>query len=189
MQCHILLLRWGVASYNDLYNSWIIRTGSYQETSNEEVVPTWLKKCWLQLHKQTMHGSRKFYQMGSNFDVLGGGGGGGFSWWVEGGYKLATIGLPAKRHLNGVLMAGLWWPNIEYWLGSFVIFQGIWTRIAKKSYIFCDQTPRPPPPPLHPSLQTFEICSKILWTAWLIYCKFKIFGEGLTFEKRKVSWK
>ena len=28
------------------------------------------------------------------------------------------------------------WPDIECWLGSFVIFQGIRTTIAKKSYIF-----------------------------------------------------
>ena len=33
-------------------------------------------------------------------------------------------------------MARWWWPNIEWMLGSFVIFQGIWTRIAKESYIF-----------------------------------------------------
>ena len=28
------------------------------------------------------------------------------------------------------------WPNIECWLGSFVIFQRIQTSIAKKPYIF-----------------------------------------------------
>ena len=28
------------------------------------------------------------------------------------------------------------WPNIECWLGGFVIFQGIRTSIAKKPYIF-----------------------------------------------------
>ena len=44
--------------------------------------------------------------------------------------------LPAKRHLNGVLLAGRRWPNNECWLGSFVIFQGIGTIIAKKTYIF-----------------------------------------------------
>ena len=42
------------------------------------------------------------------------------------------------------------WPIIECWLGSFVIFQGILTSIAKKHYIFCDfsgrvQTPCPSP--------------------------------------------
>ena len=51
-----------------------------------------------------------------------------FSWWGERGskyhYKRAIIGLPAKCHLNGVSLVGRWWPNIECWLGSFMIFQG-----------------------------------------------------------------
>ena len=42
----------------------------------------------------------------------------------------------SKFFLNGVSPAGPWWPNIECWLGSFVIFQGIRTSIAKKPYIF-----------------------------------------------------
>ena len=62
------------------------------------------------------------------------------SWWGEGWseyhYKRAINGLPGKRHLNGVLLASRWWLNIECWLGNFVIFQGIWTSIAKKPYIF-----------------------------------------------------
>ena len=48
----------------------------------------------------------------------------------------AIIGQPGKRHLNGVTLAGRWWPNVECWPGSFVIFQGIRTSIANKSYIF-----------------------------------------------------
>ena len=63
-----------------------------------------------------------------------------FSWWGDRGskchYKWAIICLPAKRHLNGVLLAGQLWPNIEFWLGRFVIFQGIQTSIAMKPYIF-----------------------------------------------------
>ena len=63
-----------------------------------------------------------------------------FSWWGNIGskyhYKWAIFCPPAKRHLNGVLLAGRWWPNIECWLGSFVVFQGIRTSIAKKPYIF-----------------------------------------------------
>ena len=55
--------------------------------------------------------------------------------WEEGGskyhYKRAIIGPPAKRHLNGVSLACRWWPNIECWLGSFKIFQGIRTSIAR----------------------------------------------------------
>ena len=41
----------------------------------------------------------------------------------------SIIGPPAKRHSSGR------WPNNECWLGSFVIFQGIGTSIAKKPYI------------------------------------------------------
>ena len=48
--------------------------------------------------------------------------------WGEGGskcpYKQAIIGPPARRILNGVLLADRWWPNIECWLGSFGIFIG-----------------------------------------------------------------
>ena len=40
------------------------------------------------------------------------------------------------RQWNGVSLACRWWPNTECWLGSFVIFQGIRTSIAKKPYIF-----------------------------------------------------
>ena len=47
----------------------------------------------------------------------------------------AKIALKAG-HLNDVSLAGRWWPNIECWLGTFVLFQGIQTSIAKKSYIF-----------------------------------------------------
>ena len=71
-----------------------------------------------------MRGSRKFCQRGSNFDVLGV----FFSWWGEGGskyhYKLAIIGPSAKHHLNDISLACRCWPNIEWWLGSFVIFRG-----------------------------------------------------------------
>ena len=62
-------------------------------------------------------------------------------------FKRAIIGQPAKHHLNGVLLAGWWWPNIEYWLPSFVVLQGIRTSIAKKPYIFVI-----PPPPLDPHM-------------------------------------
>ena len=32
---------------------------------------------------------------------------------------------PAKRHFNGVSLAGRRWPNIECWLGSFfLLFRG-----------------------------------------------------------------
>ena len=63
-----------------------------------------------------------------------------FSWWGEEGskyhHKRAIIGPPPKRHLNGVSLACRCWPNIECWLGIFVLFQGIRTSIAKKPYTF-----------------------------------------------------
>ena len=39
---------------------------------------------------------------------------------------------------NAISLAGWLWPKIECWLGSFVIFQGIWIPISivKKNYIF-----------------------------------------------------
>ena len=46
--------------------------------------------------------------------------------------KVAIIGTPTKRYLNDVSLAGRRWPNIECWLGNFVIFQGIQTSTAKK---------------------------------------------------------
>ena len=61
-------------------------------------------------------------------------------------YKRAIIGPPAKRHLNGVSLACCWWPNIECRLGSFVIFQGIWTKIAKNPYIVVIFQGGPDPP-------------------------------------------
>ena len=47
-------------------------------------------------------------------------------------------------------------PNIECWLGIFVIFQGIWTSNAKKPYnlwFFRGEGVGPPVPPLDPHMQ------------------------------------
>ena len=72
--------------------------------------------------------------------------------------KWTIIGQPGKRHLNGVSLAGLWWPNIEFFLGSFMIFQGIWTSIAMKPNIFVifqgggGGGPDPWSPPLDPHM-------------------------------------
>ena len=59
------------------------------------------------------------------------------------GGKKIQIALKAGHHrpasetpLDGVSLAGRWWPNIKCWLGSFVIFQGVRTSIARKPYIF-----------------------------------------------------
>ena len=44
--------------------------------------------------------------------------------------------ISAYQPVNGVSLAGRRWPNIECWLGSFVIFQRIWIRIVKKPYSY-----------------------------------------------------
>ena len=95
-----------------------------------------------------MQRSRKLCQRGSKFDVFF------FSCWGERGSKYlckwAIIHPPAKCHLNGVCLVCRWCPNIECWLGSFVIFQGVRTSIAKKPYNFVifQEEPRPSVPPL-----------------------------------------
>ena len=111
---------------------------------------------------QYMRWSRKFFQSGSNFFLFFFF---SFSWLGERGYKYhykrAIIGPPAKRHLNGVSLAGRLWPNTECWLVSFVVLQGIQTNIAKKPYIvviFRDGGPYPLPP-LDPTL--FSMLSKL----------------------------
>ena len=79
-------------------------------------------KFWFICQYKNMRGSRKDLtegvQLWQRF----------FSWWGKGGskyhYKRVIIGPPAKRHWNGVSLAYRWWPNIECWLGSFVIFRG-----------------------------------------------------------------
>ena len=94
-----------------------------------------------------MRGSSKFCQRGSNFDrVL---------------FLLLSLVVDEERkdpntNISRPSSACLCWPNIECWLGSFVIFQGIWTSIAKIPYFFFyfsggggGQDPLyPPPPPL-----------------------------------------
>ena len=61
---------------------------------------------------------------------------------------MANIGTPAKR----VSLACRWWPNIECWLCSFVIFQEIRTSIAKKHFIFVNFQGRSGPPAPSPPL-------------------------------------
>ena len=83
-----------------------------------------------------------------------------FCWWWERWfkyqYKRAIIGPAAKRHLNGVSLAGRWWPNIESLLGSWVILQGIRTSMAKKPLaifvIFQGGGSGPPVAPLDPHM-------------------------------------
>ena len=55
---------------------------------------------------------------------------------VDEGIEDPNTAINGPLSLNGVSLAGRRWPNIECCFGSFVIFQGIRTIIAKKPYIF-----------------------------------------------------
>ena len=125
---------------------WVIGWREYQKTS--DIKPTLSHNCRL----QPCADPESFVRGGPNlitFFVEG---------WNKGSkyrFNWVIIDQSAKRHLNGVSLAGRWWSNIECWLGSFVIFQGIRTSIAKKPYIFVifrgsshSRPPAPPPPPL-----------------------------------------
>ena len=61
----------------------------------------------------------------------------------------AIISPPAKRHLNGVSLACLWWPNTECWLGSFVFFRGSEPVLLRNPIFlwFFRGGSRPPVPP------------------------------------------
>ena len=77
-----------------------------------------------------MRGSRTFCHRGSKYDFLFYK---RFSWWGDRGSKChdkrVVFGPPAK-------LACRWWLSRECLLCSLVIFQGIQTSVAKKSYIF-----------------------------------------------------
>ena len=71
----------------------------------------------------------------------------GFLWFLVMGER--------SHHFNGVLLVGLWWPNIS----SFVIFKGIRTSISRKPYSFAIfqvgvSGPPAPPIPLDPRMKT-----------------------------------
>ena len=69
-------------------------------------------------------------------------------------YKRAIFGPPAKRHLNGVLLACRLWPKIESCLDSFTILRGSEPVLLKNLYIFYFRGggSGPPVPPLDPHM-------------------------------------
>ena len=103
-------------------------------------------------------------------------------------YKSAIIDPPAKCHLNGVSLARRWWPNIECWLGRFVIFQGVRTSIAKKPFFsWFFRGSGPPLSPLDPPMLSVwvgqNVCSA-LGTIWfMIFPKWSSAHFNL-FEKK-----
>ena len=72
-----------------------------------------------------MCGSREFCHMGSNFDNF---------FLVD--TNTTKSGPSPPRQRNAISLESRWCPNIECWLGSLVIFQGIQTSMAKKPYSF-----------------------------------------------------
>ena len=81
-----------------------------------------------------MRGSRMFCQRGSKSDK---------------GFFVFFMLMRGER-IQIPLKAGRWWPNIECWLGSFVIFHKIRTSISKKPYIFVIFQGLGAPKPLSP---------------------------------------
>ena len=77
----------------------------------------------------------------------------------EGRIQITIIKAGHHRHLNVVSLAGQWWPNIKFWLGSFVIFHGIRNSIDKGLYsiVIFQEGSRPPVLPLDPRMMLREI--------------------------------
>ena len=97
--------------------------------------------CWISVYymvgNNIMCRSRKFCQRGSNsevfllllFKLMRGE---RIQIPLKGGHHQPTREMPCKRHFPG----GPKMAQYGIWLGSFVIFHGIWTSIAKKPYSF-----------------------------------------------------
>ena len=110
---------------------------------------------WCQFSKGSMRRSRKFCQRRSNHDnfflVYEG--------WVD---PNSTISSPSSAHQqnditmalwNGVLLTCWWWPNIECWLGSFVIIRGSGPELLRNPICFVIFQGGPLyPPPLDPQI-------------------------------------
>ena len=121
------------------------------------------KKAWnINFLHSYMLGSRgvQFF-----FSKWGGGGGGG---GIIEDQNTTFIGPSSARKWKTIEMAfpwsGRWWPNIECWLRSFVIFQGIRTWVLQRNPIFLwffrggVRTPCPPSGSAH-ELGNFACCS------------------------------
>ena len=91
-------------------------------------------------------------------------------------YKRAIIDLPVKHHLIGVPLACQCWPNIECWLDSFVVLQGIQTSI----YVFLVlQGCRTHCPPIDRYMIIFSscclmVCGLIFWHCPITFACFGV---------------
>ena len=111
-------------------------TGKEVDLLGEEVDLLGIVWAHLSVTFLCMRGSRMFCQRGSKCDNV-------VFFLVDGG-----IEDPNTAKMGHHRLVGRCWPNIECWLGSFVILLGIRTSIAKKPYIlwFFRGVPTPCPP-------------------------------------------
>ena len=73
--------------------------------------------------------------------------------------------LTSEMPFKWCLQARRWWPNIEWWLGSFVIFGGSGPVLPRNSiFLWFLRPPCPPPPPLDPpmSLNSYKLFWKLI---------------------------
>ena len=80
-----------------------------------------------------------------------------FIWWGQRGSKYhckrAIIGPPAKRHLNGVSLAGRWWPKLNAGMVALWFYRGSGPVLQRNPIFLCffrgygSPAPYPPPPP------------------------------------------
>ena len=66
--------------------------------------------------------------------------------------------MPFEWHLNGISLASRWCPNIECWLGSFVIFLGCGPVLLRKHisiFLWIFRGLWTPPPPLDPPMRQY----------------------------------
>ena len=99
-----------------------------------------------------MRGSRKFLSEGvqrwPDFFLVW------WGKWSKYNYEWAINGPPAKRHLNGVSLAGRWRPNIECCIGSLVILRRSGPVLLRNPifFVFFQGGPDPLFPPLDPHM-------------------------------------
>ena len=99
----------------------------------------------------------------------------------------------SKCHLNGIWLVCRWWPNIECWLGSLVLFQGIRTSTAMKLYIVVifqgwgvrTPCPPPPPPPLDQTMKVFKYYNHNKWGFVSAIFKFFNTAQGILLSYHK----
>ena len=141
MRVHWKMVRFGVSPvkclcpYSDVCAKWTVHCFVWEYIS----IPRHKRHQWLSW--ASMRGPRKFCLRGSNWQRA----------LVEDEGREdpnTTISGPSTARQRNADSGP---HKIECWLGSFVIFQGIQTRIAKKPYCFFVWPPAPQPPTSGPA--------------------------------------